>query len=47
MSAPEEKPLITTATAQTAAVAGVAIINQAGSKIKKASQNGPVSLCEG
>jgi len=42
-STPEEKPLITAAAAQTAAIAGVADINQAGSKIKKASQNGPVS----
>lgn len=44
MSTPEEKPLITAAAAQTAAIASVAVINQAGSKIKKASQNGPLTF---
>jgi hypothetical protein len=44
MSQPEEKPLISTSQAQVAAVAGASAINEAGKKIKNATQDGPLTF---
>lgn len=41
---PEESPLLTSSQAQLAAVAGANILNEGAAKIKKATQNGPLSF---
>jgi hypothetical protein len=43
-SKPESAPLISSSQAQVAAAAGVSAINAAGEKIKKATQDGPLTF---
>jgi hypothetical protein len=40
----EEKPLISSSDAQVVALAGANMINEAGTKIKKATQDGPLTF---
>jgi hypothetical protein len=44
MSTSEQKPLISSSQAQVAAAAGATILNEGAAKIKKATQNGPLSF---